>query len=47
MIPERGPQGRVHWPSWRKACWKGDPAGCCAVCYARLVGTQLRYTVKR
>lgn len=38
----RGPRDRLHFPAWRKACWKGDPAGCCALCYGRLLVAGVR-----
>lgn len=42
MTRLRGPQGRLHLPSYRKACWKGDAAGCCVLCYLRLLRAVVR-----
>lgn len=44
---DRGPEGRLHAPSWRKGCWKGDVETCCAICYARLLYHPIKYWVVR
>jgi hypothetical protein len=42
MTRFRGPQGRLHLPRYHKACWKGDVAGVCAICYLRLIWAVVR-----
>lgn len=42
-MPERGPTGRLHWPSFnKKGCYRGDVAHVCAVCYLRLLWAVVR-----
>lgn len=43
MIPERGPEGRWHWPAYHeRGCYRGDVAHVCFVCYCRLVWRVVR-----
>ena len=41
--PERGPEGRFHWPVWHNGCWRGKSANCCYFCHIRILVAPLRH----
>lgn len=43
---ERGPEGRRHWPAWRKGCWYGRPSESCHLCRIRLLAVPVPYVFR-